>query len=99
MGTSRFILKRDFSKFLDFPEEKSNFGFKTELELTLLTTAQLSEVSILNLPLFSGKRLSKNAFIEDWPQGFLDFKLLVECDDSLCFLFPLFLAFFLRTND
>ena len=46
----------------------------------------------LSLP-FPGKP-SWNVFIEDWPQGFLGFKLLVECDGSLCFLIALFLAFF-----
>ena len=60
--------------------------------MELLTTA--SEVLIFNLPLFSGKLLFKNAFIEDCTQGFLDFKLMVECDDRLCFLLPS-----LRKND
>ena len=40
------------------------------------------------------KLLFENVFIEDWPNCFLDSKWLVECDDSLCFLFPLLLAFF-----
>ena len=40
------------------------------------------------------KFLFKNVFIEKWPHGFLDSKWLVECGDSLCFLFPLLLAFF-----
>ena len=71
--TSRFKLKRDFSTFLDFSEEKSNLGLKTELELKLLTIAQLPEVFIFNLPLFSDKLLFKNTFIEDWPQGFFRF--------------------------
>ena len=88
-STSRFKLKRDFSTFLDFSEEKSNLGLQTEQELKLLTTAQLSELFIFNVPFFPGKRLFKNVFIENWPQGFLDFKLVVECDDSvfyfLCF--------------
>ena len=34
----------------------------------------------------------QNAFIEDWPQGVLCFKLLIEYDGS--FLIALFLAFF-----
>ena len=92
--TSRLILKRDFSTFLEFSEGKSNLGLKTELELKLLTAEQLSEVFILYLPLFSRKIAFKNAFIEDCSEGFLGFKWLVECDDSFCFLFPLFLAFF-----
>ena len=67
---------------------------KTELELKLLTTAQHSEVLIFGLLFFSAKLLFKNTFIENWPRGLLDFKWLVECDDSLCFLFSLFLTFF-----
>ena len=51
------------------------------------------EVIIYNLPFPPGKLLW-NAFIEDWPQGLLGFKLLVECDSSLCFLISLFLVFF-----
>ena len=39
VDTSRFKLKRHFSTFLDFLEEKSNLGLKTELELKLPTTA------------------------------------------------------------
>ena len=39
VGASRFLLKREFTTFLDFTEEKSNLGLKTELELKLLTTA------------------------------------------------------------
>ena len=45
----------------------------------------------LSLP-FPGKP-SWNVFIEDWPQGFLGFKLLVECGVSLfpnCFEFSIF---------
>ena len=84
----------DFSTFLDFSQEKSNLRLKTELELKLVTAAQLLEVFIFNFPLFSRKRFIKNAFMKDCPQGFLNFKWLVECDVSLCFLFPLFLAFF-----
>ena len=66
-----------------------------ELDPKILTTAYLLatvEVIIFNLPFLPGKPLL-NAFIEDWPQGFLGFKLLVECDHSLCFLIALFLAF------
>ena len=89
VSTSRFKLKRDFSTFLDFSEEKSNLGLQTELELKLLTTAKLSEAFIFNVPFFSGKLLFKNVFIEDWLEGFLDLKLVVECDNYvfyfLCF--------------
>ena len=66
-STSKFKFKRDFSTFIDFLQEKSNLGFKTELKLKLLTTAQLSEVLVFNLPFFPDKLLYKNAFIEDWP--------------------------------
>lgn len=58
-----------------------------------LTTADILEVFIFNLPLFPGKLVFKTDFIEDWPQVFLDFKLLVEFDGSLFFLFALLLAF------
>ena len=71
-----------------------------KLEPKTLTTAYLlatAEVIKFNLPFFPGKRL-QNAFIEDWPQCFLYFKLLVECDGSLCFLIALFLAFFDKNN-
>ena len=67
VGTSTFVLKRDFS------EEKSKLGRKTELQLKVLITAQLSEVFIFNLILFLRRLLLKNAFIEDWPQGFFRF--------------------------
>ena len=88
--------KREFSIFLDFSKEKSNLGLKTELELKLLITAQLSEVFIFKLPLFSGKLSFKNAFIEDWPQDLLDFKWLVECVDN--FFISFVFSIFLRTN-
>ena len=32
-STSKFKFKRDFSTFIDFLQEKSNLGFKTELKL------------------------------------------------------------------
>ena len=64
------------------------------IEPEFFSTAHFSEVFIFNLPLFPGKPLFKNAFIED----FLDFKWLVERDCSLYFLFALFLAF-LRANN
>ena len=59
VGPSRFNLKIDVSTFLDFSGEKSNLRLETKIELKLLTTAQISEVFIFNLPLFSGKLLCK----------------------------------------
>ena len=56
-------------------------------------TADILEVFIFDLPLFPGKLVFKTDFIEDRPQVFLDFKLLVEFDGSLFFLFALLLAF------
>ena len=75
-------------------QKKKELRPTIELEPKLLTTGYLLatiEVIIFNLPFFPGKPM-QNAFIEDWPQGVLCFKLLIECDGS--FLIALFLAFF-----
>ena len=54
-----------------------------ELELKLLTPSVF----------FRNTHFQLKKLIEDWLQDFLDFKLLVQCDDSLCFLFDSFLKF------
>lgn len=73
IASTRLKLKKHFSALLDLSEERSNLGVAIELELKLLKTAHFSK-PLLILPLFSRKTLFKNAFIEDWPQTFLDFK-------------------------
>ena len=61
-----------------------------KLELKLLATTWFSEVFIVNLSIFLCKLLFKKVFIEDWLKGFLNLKLLSECDGSFCSLSALF---------
>ena len=84
LGNSRFLLKREFSTFLNFSE--LNYNWKVSQQHSFQKYS------------YSTYLLFKNAFTEDWPQ---DFEWLVECGDSFCFLFPLFLVFraHKRTNE
>lgn len=61
-------------------------GLNIELDLKLFTTAYFSKVFKFSLLLFPGKPLFKLFYIEDdWLQGVLDLKLLIECDDDYVF--------------
>ena len=84
VSTSRFFnISRSSRRKRIF---RPTFELEPTLEVipTLLPTV---EVITFNLPFFPED-------IEDWPQGSMGFKLLVECDGSLSFLVGLFLAYF-----
>ena len=70
---------------LDFSEEEIGSSW-IKLKRFFSNLRSFKSISI---QLFPGKRLFKNALIEDWLQSFLDFNLLFECDGSLYFLFAL----------